>query len=143
MYHLEKDLGIYLEHYDNLLILGDLKSELKENCWNDFSNSNNLKSFNKETTCLKNPNNALCTNLYLPNRPGYLQNNFTIETVISDFNKLVATEIQMFHKKQKPKLFNYKTFKEQLFRTELDKELAKPGLSSDVLAEFAVNFHQC
>ena len=75
MYHLEKDLGIYLKH-DNLLILGDLKSESKENCWNDFSNASNLKSFNKETTCLKNPNNALCTNLYLPNRPGYFQNTF-------------------------------------------------------------------
>ena len=74
--------------------------------------------------------------------PRILPKHLSIETVISDFNKLVATELQMFHKNQKPKLFNYKTFKEQSFRNELDKELAKPGLSSDVLAEFAVNFHQ-
>ena len=43
-YHLNKDLG-------NLLILGDLNSDLKENFLNVFSDVNNLKSLNKEPTC--------------------------------------------------------------------------------------------
>ena len=43
MYHLNKGLMSYLKHYDNLLILGDLNSEFKENCLNDFSNVSNLK----------------------------------------------------------------------------------------------------
>ena len=42
MYHLNKGLDIYLKN-DNLLILGGLNSEFKENFLNDFSNANNLK----------------------------------------------------------------------------------------------------
>ena len=44
----------------------------------------------------------------------------------------------MFCKKQKPKIIqyrNYKTFSEQLFRTELDKELAKIDLNNAELVE--------
>ena len=47
MRHLNKGLDVYLKHYDKL-ILGDLKSDLKDGCLNAFSNVNNLKSINKE-----------------------------------------------------------------------------------------------
>ena len=49
----------------------------------------------------------------------------------------------MFYKKQKPKVIqyrNYKTFNEQLFRIELDKELAKIDLNNAELAEFHNEF---
>ena len=57
MHHFSKGLDVYLKHYDNLLILGDLNSELKDSCLNAFSNVINLKTLNKEPTCFKNPNN--------------------------------------------------------------------------------------
>ena len=56
-----------------------------------------------------------------------------IETGISDFHKLVVTVLKMFFKMQKPKFIqcrNYKTFNEQLFKIELDKELAKIDLNN-------------
>ena len=49
----------------------------------------------------------------------------------------------MFYKKQKPKTIqyrNYKTFKEQLFRIELDKESAEIDLNNAELAEFHNEF---
>ena len=49
----------------------------------------------------------------------------------------------MFQKRQKPKIIqcrNYKTFNEQLFRTELDNELPKLGLNNAELAEFHNKF---
>ena len=52
----------------------------------------------------------------------------------------------MFYKKQKPKIIqfrNYKTFNEQLFRIELDKELAKIDLNNAELAKFHMNSYQC
>ena len=67
MHHLNKGLDVYLKHYDNLLILGDLNSELKDSCLSDFSNVNNLISLNKEPTCYKNPNNPSCIDLFLTN----------------------------------------------------------------------------
>ena len=140
---LKKGLDVYLRHYDNLLILGDLNSELKDSCLNAFSNVDNLKSLNKEPTIFKNPNNPSCIYLLLANRSEYFQNTSTIETRISDFHKLVVTVLKMFYKRQKPKILlyrNYKTFNEQLFRIELDKELAKIDLNNAELAEFHDEF---
>ena len=143
LHHLKKGLDVYLRHYDNLLILGDLNSELKDSCLNAFSNVDNLKSLNKEPTIFKNPNNPSCIYLLLANRSEYFQNTSTIETRISDFHKLVVTVLKMFYKRQKPKILlyrNYKTFNEQLFRIELDKELAKIDLNNAELAEFHDEF---
>ena len=140
---MNKGVDVYLKHYDNLLILGDLNLETKDSCLNAFSNVNNLTSLNKEPTCLKNPNNPSCINLLLTNRSRYFQNTSTTETGISDFYKLVVTVLKMFYKKQKLKIIqyrNYKTFNEQLFRIELDKELAKIDLNNVELAEFHNKF---
>ena len=140
---MNKGLDVYLKHYDNLLILGDLNSDLKDGCLNAFSNVNNLKSLNKEPNCFKNPNNPSCIDLFLTNRSRYFQNTSTIETGISDFHKLVVTVLKMFYKMQKPKFIqcrNYKTFNEQLFKIELDKELAKIDLNNAEIAEFHNEF---
>ena len=137
---MNKGLDVYLKH-DNLLILGDLNSDLKDGCLNAFSNVNNLKSLNKEPTCFKNPNNPSCIDLFLTNRSRYFQNTSTIETGISDFHKLVVTVLKMFYKKQKPKTIqykNYKTFNAQLPRIELEKNLAKIDLNNTTL-----NSYQC
>ena len=78
MHHLNKGLDVYLKNYDNLLILGDLNSELEETCLNDFCNVNNLKSLNKKPTCFKNPENPSCIDLFLTNRQKSFQNTSTI-----------------------------------------------------------------
>ena len=80
------------------------------------------------------------------NRSRYFQNISTIETGISDFHKLLVTVLKMFYKKLKPKIIqyrNYKTFNEQFFRTELDKELVKIGLNNAELAKFHNDSYQC
>ena len=40
LHHLDKGLDVYLKHYNNLLVLGDLISDLKNSCLNAFSNVN-------------------------------------------------------------------------------------------------------
>ena len=90
LHHLNKGLDVYLKHYDNLLILGEINSELRDSCLNDFSKDNNLESRNKEPTCFKNPNNSSCIDLLLTKGSIYIQNTSTIETGISDFHELVA-----------------------------------------------------
>ena len=92
-----------------------------------------LKALTKNWLVLKNLNNQSCIDLFLINRRKYFQNTSTVEIGISDFHKLVETVLKMFYKKQKLKIIqyrNYKTFNEQIFRTELDKELAKIDLSN-------------
>ena len=53
LHHLNKGLDVYLKQYDNLLILGDLKTESKDSCLNDFSNVTILKALTTNRLALK------------------------------------------------------------------------------------------
>ena len=44
---LRKGHEIYLKYYDNVLILGDLKTDISEICFNAFCKLNNLKNYAK------------------------------------------------------------------------------------------------
>ena len=50
LHHLNKGLDVYLKSYDNILIMGDLNSEVSENCLNGFCNVNSLKTLNSNYT---------------------------------------------------------------------------------------------
>ena len=116
--------------------MGDLNSEVSENCLNSFCNVNSLKTLNRAPTCFKNPNNPTCIDLFLTNRQQCFQQTCAIETGISDFHKVIVTIMKTHHKKQKAKTIqyrNYKHFYEQSFNFELNNELLKIGINNAVL----------
>ena len=66
LYHLNRGLDVYLKSFDNILIMGDLNSEVSENCLNGFCNVNSPKTLNRDSpTCFKNPNNPSCIDFFL------------------------------------------------------------------------------
>ena len=77
--------------------------------------------------------------MFIINRQKSFQNTSTIEAGISDFHKLVVMVLKMYYKKQKPKIFqcrNYKTFNEESFKKELNRELTLIDLNNAELADF-------
>ena len=100
LHHLNKGLDAYLKSYDDILIVGDLNSEVSENCLNGFCNDNSVKTLNRGLTCFKNSNNSSCIDLFLTNRQCF-QRMCTIETGITDFHKMVVTVMKTHYKKQK------------------------------------------
>ena len=58
---------MYLKSYINILIKRDLNSEISENRSNVFYDINSLKTPNRGTTCLKNPNDPSPIDLFLTN----------------------------------------------------------------------------
>ena len=54
-YFYNPHLNVYLKGYDSILIIGDLNSDVSENCSNGFCNVNSLKTLNRALTCFKNP----------------------------------------------------------------------------------------
>ena len=119
--------------------MGDLNSEVSENCLNGFSNVNSLKTLNRGPTCFKNPNNQPCIDLFLTNRQQCLQQICAIETGIFDFHKTAATVMKTHCKKQKAKTIqyrNYKHFHEQSFNFELNNELLKIDINNAELKDF-------
>ena len=140
---LSKGLDTYFSQYDNIMLLGDLNVESLDPVLNDFCNVCNLFSLVKEPTCFKNPYNPSCIDLFLTNRPRSFQNTLTIETGISDFHKMVITVMKVFYKKQKPKIIQYRSYKNfdnQVFQRELNSELLKIDLNNAELSEFTEIF---
>ena len=116
--------------------MGDLNSEVSENCLNGFCSVSNLKTLNRGSYCFKNPNNPPCIDLFLTNRQQCFQQPCTLETGISDFHKMVVTVMKTHYKKQKAKTIqyrNYKNFHEQSFNFKLNNELLKIDINN---AEF-------
>ena len=106
---MSKGLDTYISQYDNIMLLGDLNVESSDPVLNDFCNVYNLFSLVKEPTCFKNSDNPLCIDL-------------------SDFRKIVIMVMKIFYKKQKPKIIQYRSYKNfdnQVFQKELNSELLK------------------
>ena len=75
--------------------MGDFNVPMIDKTVEDFCSLNNLESFIKKPTCYKNHENPTCIGLILTNRPGYFQHSNVLETVISDFRLLIATQLKM------------------------------------------------
>ena len=89
------------------------------------------------------PDNPSCIDLLLTNRPRSFQNTLNLETGISDFHKMVITVMKVFYKKQKPKIIQYRSYKNfdnQIFQRELNSELLKIDLNNADLSQFTEIF---
>ena len=119
---MSKSLHVYLDKYDNLIILGDFNSEIAEKSMHEFCDIFNLKSLISAPTCFKNVLNPSCIDLILTNRVRSFQNSKVVETGISDHHKLTVTVLKTAFKKKKPKTIlyrDYKAFSKNDFSREL------------------------
>ena len=103
-----KVLDCFIGNYYNLLIVGDLNSEIVESSMHDFCNSYNLHSLCHMSTCYKYPEKPSCIDLFLTSSPKSFQNTQTIETSLSDFHKLVVTILKMHLSNNQPKVTTYR-----------------------------------
>ena len=88
--------------YDNILIKGDLNSEMSKPSLDEFCQTYNLESIVNKPTCFKNPKNPSCIDLALTNKQERLLKAKTVETGLSDFHKMVVSVFKSSFKKQKP-----------------------------------------
>ena len=119
--------------------MGDLNSEVIENCLNGFCNVNSLKTLNTGPTCFKTPSNSSCIDLFLTNRQQCFQQACVVETGTSDLHKMVITVMKTHYKKPKAKTVqyrNYKHFREQSLNFQLNIELLKIDINNAELKEF-------
>ena len=91
----------------------------------------NFKNLLDKPTYYKNPTNPSCVDLTLTNRPRSFQNPCTLETGLSDFQKMTLTVLKSSFPKQKPRILNYcnyKFFNNTLFRDQVLHELINSNL---------------
>ena len=121
--------NLYMK-YDNIILIGDLNSEMSEETMKNFSITYNLECLIHVPTCFKNVENPSCIDLILTNKPLLFQNTSIIETGISDFHNLTLATMTFNFQKQEPKILNYRNYKffnNENFRTDLLYEISKFG----------------
>ena len=112
---LSKSTDLYLNKYDQLLLLDDFICK-------NFCFSYNLTSMINRSASFKNPEKPSCIDLILANCPRSFQNSCAIKTGLSDFPKLLVPFMNTTYKKSQPKIVIdrcYKYFKYESFREEL------------------------
>ena len=65
---ISKSLDIHLNRYEKLILLRDYNASTEDLFLKNFSENYDLRSFIKETTCFKIPENPSCTDLILTNK---------------------------------------------------------------------------
>ena len=124
--HLSQSLDKFIGNYDNLLLIGDFNSEIKEENMKDFCDTYNLQNLINEPTCFKSVLNPTSIDLMLTNRARCFQNSVTIETGISDHHKMTITVLKTYFKKIKPMIIKYRNYNKLdivSFRIELTHTL--------------------
>ena len=94
--------------YDNFLIAGDFSSEMSESAMDNFRGAYHLLDLMKDPTCFKNPNKPSCIDLLPTNFPKSFLKSQTLETGLSDFDKLTLTVLKIHYKKKKPLVVTYR-----------------------------------
>ena len=129
--------------YENLILIGDLNSEMHEDAMNVFCTTYNFNNLVKEPTCYKNADDPSCIDLILTNKPSYFQMTTVSETGLSDFHKLTVTTLKSSYLKQEPKIFNYRNYKyfnNENFRNDFLYEISKKGFHDISCEEFETLF---
>ena len=92
----------------------------------------NLKNLAKEPTCLKNPNNPFCIDLFLTNTIRSFKGTQVFETGLSDFHKLVVTVLKSIFPVTPQRVITYicyQSFSNDLFGDDLNSWLSKENIN--------------
>ena len=113
--------------YEHFILLGDFNTEPNDATMKNFCQIYGCKNIVKDKTCFKNPINPTCIDLIITNRPKSFQESEVIETGLSDFHKMSLTVMKVFYNKQKPKIIQYRKYKDfsnEAFMHELESALS-------------------
>ena len=117
----------------NIILLGDFNVKVEEKNMSELMCLYSLRNLVKQKTCFKNPENPSCKDLILTNSPRSFQNSNVFETGLSNFHKLTATVLKQYFPKLKPKVVNYRdyrNFRNEKFRAQLDNEILKHDINN-------------
>ena len=121
-----KEIDKLLPSYENILVLGDFNSSMKEKVMQEFCEIYDLENLIKVPTCYKNPSNPSSIDVMLTNKKSSFQNSMTLETGLSDHHKMTITVLKRYFKKQDPITINYRDYKSfdgEKFRQDIKKEI--------------------
>ena len=109
--HVGRGLDKLMADYDNMLIIGDLNSCMRETPMKNFCELYDLENLIKQPTGYKNADNPSSIDVLLTNRKNSFQNSRTIETGLSDHHKMIIAVLKTYCKKREPIKRTYRSYK--------------------------------
>ena len=106
-----KALDTHSTNYENTLLIGDFNVEPNETYIIAFCNQHKLKALNKESARFKNIDKSSSIYLFLTNSSKCFEDYLTVETGLSDFNKLVVAIMKTKHQRFPVKIVKYRDYK--------------------------------
>ena len=106
-----KTLDTCSAKYENTMLMDDFNVEFAETNMKVFCNKYNLKSLNKEITCLKNVDKPSCIDLFLASGLKCFEDCLTLEADLPDFQILIVTIMKTKHRRFPPKTVKYRDYK--------------------------------
>ena len=111
-----------MSSYDNFLVIRDLNSENSGMAMFGFCETYNLQNLVKYPTCYKNLSKPTCTDLILAHFPKSFQHTQTVESGLTDIQKITLTLLKTHFLRLKASLVSYRDYKgfmNNYFRSEL------------------------
>ena len=116
-------------------MLGDSNSCMEDFPMKTFGEIYKLRNLTKEPICFKNPENPTCIDLTLTNQPVSFKNTYVIQTVLSDFHKMIVAVMKMHFPKMKPQFVSYRKYKDFHNETFLDSLRHELNVQGQLLNE--------
>ena len=113
---LEKLLNTALSKYDNIVVMGDININLKNNdsygfnLFNTLCETYHLKNLIKSNTCFKQTSSS-SIDVILTSKPKSFQHTATCETGLSDCHHMIKTFFKSHLVRLKPKKIFYRNYK--------------------------------
>ena len=105
-------IDYYSQSYKNivLILMGDFNTHSNDKHFLAFYQSHDLYNLIKNKTCFKSPSGTCIDLIFTIKKPSF-KNTCTIDTGVSDFHRMVFTQLKLTFQKLPPKTISYCDYK--------------------------------
>ena len=107
-----RNLDLQLRQYKNFIFMGDFNVEQNDATMKNFCQIYDCRNIVKDKICFKNSINPTYIDLVITSRSKSFQESEVIEMGLSYFHKMNLTVMKVFCNKQKPKINQYRKYKD-------------------------------
>ena len=132
----------YSQSYKNIVSMGDFNTQPNDKNFQAFYQSHDLYNLIKNKTCFKSPSGT-CIDLIFTNKKRSFKNTCAIDTGVSDFHRMVFTQLKLTLQKLLPKTIfyrDYKHFVKENFENDLIVGLLSNPHVSYSYTQFSLTF---
>ena len=103
-------IDYYSQSYKNIVLMGDFNTQPNDKNFQAIYQSHDLYNLIKNKTCFKSPSET-CIDLIFTNKKRSFRNTCAIDTGVSDFHRMVFTQLKLTFQKLPPKTIFYRDYK--------------------------------